>query len=90
MTTSADPAGAILIADGDAPMPNELAKVFQRAGFCTVHAANGQEALELVRKTVGSHIERILIELGVRSNSPFPVRDDPATASPTRLPTRRR
>lgn len=49
MATSADPAGAILIADGDAPMRDELAAVFERAGFRTAQAANGHDALELVR-----------------------------------------
>jgi DNA-binding NarL/FixJ family response regulator len=49
VATSADPAGAILIADGDAPMRDELAELFERAGFGTAHASNGHEALELVR-----------------------------------------
>lgn len=49
MATSADPAGAILIADGDASMRDELAAVFERAGFRTAQAANGHDALELVR-----------------------------------------
>jgi DNA-binding NarL/FixJ family response regulator len=48
VATSADPAGAILIADGDAPMREELAEVFERAGFRTALAANGHEAFELV------------------------------------------
>jgi DNA-binding response OmpR family regulator len=46
---SADLAGAILIADADAPMRDELAALFERAGFCTAHAANGHETLELLR-----------------------------------------
>ena len=49
MATSADPAGAILIADGDAPMRDELAALFERAGFRTTQASNGHEALELLR-----------------------------------------
>lgn len=49
MATSADPAGAILIADGDAPMRDELAALFERAGFRTTQASNGLEALELLR-----------------------------------------
>jgi DNA-binding NarL/FixJ family response regulator len=45
---SPDPAGAILIADGDAPMRDELAALFERAGFRTAQAVNGHEALELL------------------------------------------
>jgi DNA-binding NarL/FixJ family response regulator len=49
VATSADLAGAILIADGDAPMRDELAGVFERAGFRTAQATDGHEALELLR-----------------------------------------
>jgi DNA-binding NarL/FixJ family response regulator len=49
VATSADSAGAILIADPDAPTRKELAQVFERAGLRTAQAANGQEALELLR-----------------------------------------
>jgi DNA-binding NarL/FixJ family response regulator len=45
---SADPAGAILIADGDARMRDELAALFERVGFRTTRASNGYQALELI------------------------------------------
>lgn len=48
MARSPDPAGAILIADGDAPMRDELAALFERAGFRTAQAADGHEALEFL------------------------------------------
>jgi DNA-binding NarL/FixJ family response regulator len=46
---SAQPAGVILIADGDASTRKELARVFERAGFHTVQASTGHQALDLVR-----------------------------------------
>jgi len=49
VATSADRAGAILIADGDASMRNELAALFEGAGFRTAHASNGHEALDILR-----------------------------------------
>jgi DNA-binding NarL/FixJ family response regulator len=49
VATSADPAGAILIADGDAPMRDELAVLLERAGFRTIQASDGHEALEFLR-----------------------------------------
>ena len=63
MATSGDPAGAILIADGDGSARDELAAGFQRVGFPTPRAA------VISQKTVGSHIERILGKLGVRSRT---------------------
>ncbi len=48
MARSPDPAGAILIADGDAPTRDELAALFERAGFRTAQAVDGHEALELL------------------------------------------
>lgn len=48
MGTSADPAGAILIADGDALTRDELAGRFERAGFRTARASDGHEAFALL------------------------------------------
>jgi DNA-binding NarL/FixJ family response regulator len=45
---TSDLAGVILIADGDASAREELARVFERAGFRTAHATTGQEALDLL------------------------------------------
>ena len=45
---TSDFAGVVLIADGDDSAREELAQVFERAGFRTVHASTGDEALELV------------------------------------------
>ena len=48
MATSAQPTSVILIADGDAAARKKLALEFDRAGFATVQAATGNEALDLV------------------------------------------
>lgn len=50
MATSAQPTGVILIADGDAAARKKLAREFGRAGFATVQASTGQEALDLVQR----------------------------------------
>jgi DNA-binding NarL/FixJ family response regulator len=50
VATSAQPASVILIADGDAAARKKLAVEFGRAGFATVQAATGQEALDLVQR----------------------------------------
>jgi DNA-binding NarL/FixJ family response regulator len=50
VATSALPASVILIADGDAAARKKLARVFGRAGFATVEASTGQEALDLVQR----------------------------------------
>jgi DNA-binding NarL/FixJ family response regulator len=49
VATSAESAGVILIADGEASARSLLAEVFERAGFSTAHASTGHEALELVQ-----------------------------------------
>jgi DNA-binding NarL/FixJ family response regulator len=49
VATSGDPAGAILIADGDGSTRDELAEGFERAGFRTARASDGHEALQLLR-----------------------------------------
>ena len=49
MATSAQPTSVILIADGDAAARKKLARVFGRAGFSTVEASTGQEALDLLQ-----------------------------------------
>jgi DNA-binding NarL/FixJ family response regulator len=49
VATSALPTSVILIADGDAAARKKLARVFGRAGFATVEASTGQEALDLVQ-----------------------------------------
>ena len=49
MATSAEPTGVILIADGDSAARKKLATVFERGGFRTAQASNGQEALDFVR-----------------------------------------
>jgi DNA-binding NarL/FixJ family response regulator len=49
VATSAQPANVILIADGDASARKELARVFERAGFRTVQASTGHEALDLIQ-----------------------------------------
>jgi DNA-binding NarL/FixJ family response regulator len=51
VATAADPAGAILIADGDASLRDELAQLFESMGFRTARASNGREALEVLRTT---------------------------------------
>jgi len=50
VAASALPTSAILIADGDAAARKKLAQVFGRAGFATVEASTGQEALDLVQR----------------------------------------
>ena len=50
VATSAQPTSVILIADGDAAARKKLALEFGRAGFATVQAATGQEALDLVQR----------------------------------------
>jgi DNA-binding NarL/FixJ family response regulator len=51
VATAADPAGAILIADGDVSMREELALLFESMGFRTARASNGREALEVLQTT---------------------------------------
>jgi DNA-binding NarL/FixJ family response regulator len=50
VATSAQPASVILIADGDAAARKKLAREFGRAGFATVQASTGQEALDLAQR----------------------------------------
>jgi len=49
VATSAQPAGVILIADGDASTRKQLARVLERAGFHAAQASTGHQALDLVR-----------------------------------------
>ncbi len=46
----------ILIADDDRDFRESLAEVFARRGYCTRLAADGCEAVEMVRKHTGLHV----------------------------------
>jgi DNA-binding NarL/FixJ family response regulator len=50
VAVSAQPTSVILVADGDAAARKKLAREFGRAGFATVQASTGQEALDLVQR----------------------------------------
>jgi len=45
----AQPIGAVLIVEDEAPLRSMVARILQRAGYRTVEAANGEEALALAR-----------------------------------------